>query len=112
MLILAVMLKSIFLGISTVGCLVAGNHVGDKVIVADKVAVCGSTPAALDEVTKWLVRSDKEEAARALLHSGSTLIQEGAYIKILDLGIMRSKIRIIKTDKECWVATEVTQRAH
>lgn len=106
------MLKAIFLASSLAGLLAAANHIGDKVILADKVAVCGSSPAALDEVTKWLVRGDKEEAARVIVRTGSALVQEGAYVKILDLGIMRSKIRIIKTNRECWVATEVTQRAH
>ncbi len=75
-------------------------------------AVCGDTPKALDEITKWLARDDdREEAARALLKYGGEIIGVGQSVKVLDrtgFVVQRSKIRILKTGHECWVAREFT----
>lgn len=86
-------------------------QVGDTLVVTMSGAVCGSTPAAMDEAMKWLVRNDSEEAARIVLKTGSSIVQRGDEIKVLDLGFMRSKVRLLKTYSECWVPTEVARSA-
>lgn len=75
-------------------------------------AVCGDTPEGLDEITKWLGRNDREEAARAMLRHGGAIIDKDQSVKVLDRTgflVQRSKIRILKTDHECWLDTELTE---
>jgi hypothetical protein len=88
-------------------------HIGES-IVARGTWICGSSPEALDEMTKWAVRGDKQEMVRVLLRTGSAIWEEGAWAKVLDFGgfmmVGRAKIRIVKREVECWVPFEAATR--
>jgi hypothetical protein len=86
------------------------NHSGDSLRVQGN-ALCGSTQEALDEMFKWALRGDKSEAALVAIRTHSTAVKDGDDIKILDLGFMHTKIRIFRTGRECWVASEIARSA-
>jgi hypothetical protein len=81
---------------------------GDKVIVRSGPWVCGSTVSAFDELTRWAVLRDEEEVARTLVRTGSAMISPGSTVKILDLGFVRTKVRV-PSGLECWVAAEAVR---
>ena len=68
------------------------------------------TEEGFDNVSKWLARKDTNEASRALLKDGGSFVSAGQDLKILDTGLMKSKVRIISTDRECWIVREATDR--
>ena len=82
------------------------------VVVARSASLCGSSPEAFDELVKWAVRKDTQEVYRTLLRTGSSLWTKGSEAKVLDRGGFmygRTKIRILKTQRECWVPSEAVQ---
>src|SRR5258706_8408710 len=86
-----------------------GVHTGDTVTVRGSWP-CGSSPAALDEMTRWLVRRDSREAARVAIETGSSIVEAGDEVEDLDLGFMRTKLRVLRTDTQCWVVSEAVTR--
>ena len=100
--------------------------VGDVVIVHSGLWVCGSTKEAFWEMTKWAVRGDKE-MFRVMRRTSSFGLRDGAQVKILDLGITATKVRVlgqldpedgrvhaypedVRIGRECWVASEAVTR--
>jgi hypothetical protein len=82
------------------------------VVVARSTSLCGSSPEAFDEMVKWAVQKDTQEMYRTLLRTGSSVWTEGSEAKVMDRGGFmygRTKIRIIKTQRECWVPSEAVQ---
>jgi len=86
------------------------NHSGDVVTVQEN-SLCGSTPGALDEMYRWAVRGDKTEAARVAINTHSTAVKGGDTVKILEIGFIHSKIRILRSERECWVVSELVRAA-
>jgi hypothetical protein len=81
-------------------------------VVARSTSLCGSSPEAFDEMVRWAVQKDTQEMYRTLLRTGSSVWTVGSEAKVLDRsGLMygRTKIRIIKTQRECWVPSEAVQ---
>jgi hypothetical protein len=58
---------------------------------------------------KWLVKNDREEIARVMLRTNSRVLSTGELVKILDSGILATKVRVIKTDQECWTTPEAVR---
>jgi hypothetical protein len=98
---------------------------GDIATVADGLWYCGSTKEALDEMTKWEVRHDREEVARVMLRTRSAALTGGIQVKVLDSGgfmFSERKIRTLTQAKhgdsafnprigiECWTVTEALTR--
>ena len=78
-------------------------------VVARKNSICGSSVQAFDDMIKWAVRGDEREMFRVLVTTGSSMWTTGSSAKVLDTGGLlysRTKIRIIKTQRECWVQSE------
>lgn len=84
-------------------------HDGDKGI-ARIATPCMRTAADLDEVMKWASRDDTEEMARTVVTRNGAILTVGSAFKVLDSGLLHSKIRIIKSDRECWVVPEATRQ--
>jgi hypothetical protein len=57
-------------------------------------------------MTKWAVRGDNEEGVRVMLRTGSGFVNQGEAVKVLDPGFLATKVRIIRSGTECWVASE------
>lgn len=71
---------------------------------------CGSTPEALSEMMKWGSANDWDEVKRTGIKTDSTLLYNGDHVKVLDRGLLRSKVRVLQSDKECWVVSEILRR--
>jgi hypothetical protein len=83
-----------------------------ELVVARQNSICGSSVQAFDEMIKWAVRRDEREMFRVLLTTGSSVWTTGSQAKVLDRGGFmygRTKIRILKTQRECWVPSEAVQ---
>jgi hypothetical protein len=83
-----------------------------SVVVARSASLCGSSPEAFDEMVKWAVRKDTREVYRTLVRTASSVWTEGSEAKVLERGGFmygRTKIRILKTQRECWVPSEAVQ---
>jgi hypothetical protein len=86
-------------------------HPGELAI-ARQNSICGSSVQALDEMVKWAVRGDEREMFRVLVTTGSSMWTTGSSAKVLDVGgflYSRTRIRILKTQRECWVPSEAVQ---
>lgn len=104
-------------------------HAGDTTTVREGGGVwpCGSTAAALQEMTKWAARGDKAEVFRTMRTTGSIGLLGGMSVKILDGSVLgyERQVRVltgsdgsaIHTDaegtysdprvgRECWVVSE------
>ena len=84
-----------------------------EIIAANRTVFCGSTPEAFDEMMNWATRGDAQEMTRVLLRTGSSMLQKGAQAKVLDVGGFmygRTLVRIIETDRECWVISEAVRQ--
>jgi hypothetical protein len=86
-------------------------QIGDTatVVKSDGYFPCGSTPEALDELTKWAVKGDQDEVRRKLITTGSTPLLPGTRVKVLEDGFGSRKVRIltgVPVGVECWVVTE------
>jgi hypothetical protein len=84
------------------------------VIVAHDNSICGSSVQAYDDMVKWAVRGDEREMLRVLVLTGSSMWTTGSQAKVLDVGgfmFSRTKIRILETQRECWVPSEAAGRA-
>jgi hypothetical protein len=84
-----------------------------EIVVANRTSFCGSTPAAFDEMMNWATRRDTDEMTRVLLRTGSSILKKGSRAKILDIGgfmFGRTFVRILDTDRECWVISEAVQQ--
>lgn len=75
-------------------------------VVVNQDVLCGSTPKALDEMTKWAVRGDNQEGVRVMMRTGSGFVNKGDLVEVIHRGFMTSKVRIIGSGRECWVASE------
>lgn len=72
---------------------------------------CGSTPATLDELIKWGgITPDRDEVRRIVLTTDSVLLNNGDRVKVLERGFIKSKVRVLGRDKECWVPTEAIRK--
>lgn len=83
-----------------------------ELVVARQNSICGSSVQAFDEMIKWAVRGDQREMFRVLVTTGSSMWTTGSSAKVLDVGgflYSRTKIRILKTGRECWVPSEAVQ---
>lgn len=98
---------------------------GDMVI-ARNGAVCGSSVEAFDQLVKWAAQHNEREMLRVLTSTRSSLWTVGSEAKVLDTGFTyferpndqgavetrrmpRTKIRILKTQRDCWVPSEAVQ---
>lgn len=106
---------------------VATSTSAGEYVIVYKPWPCGSSKDALSEITKWAVRNDTREMAIAMARTGSALLIPGTRIKILDTGIMSSKVRIVRmgdlassglsgsskyygfSGQECWVHSEAVR---
>jgi hypothetical protein len=75
-----------------------------------KPTVCGDTKEGFDEIVKWLALNDNQEAGRAMLKYGGSFINAGDKVKVLDTAFTVVKVRILKSDHECWTVREATER--
>ena len=83
-----------------------------ELVVARQSSICGSSVQAFDEMIKWSVQGDQHEMFRVLVTTGSSMWTAGSQAKVLDRGGFmhgRTKIRILKTQRECWVPSEAVQ---
>jgi hypothetical protein len=71
---------------------------------------CGSTTEALSELTKWASANDWNEVKRTVSKTGSTLLYNGYRVKMLDRGILKSRVRVLRDDKECWVVSDALRQ--
>jgi hypothetical protein len=71
---------------------------------------CGSTTEALSELTKWASANDWNEVKRTVSETGSTLLYNGYRVKMLDRGILKSRVRVLRDDKECWVVSDALRQ--
>lgn len=72
-------------------------------------AICMDTAAGMDEAFKWINRRDMGELARTMIQHGGQLVEASDKIKILQTGIVKTKVRVIRTRRECYVASEVVR---
>lgn len=102
-------------GVSVIGTLFQKNNPAPQlvkegdVVSTKKDSFCGSSPEALDDMVKWAARGDVQEALRVMLKTRSSLVGKGDTVKILDVGIIRTKVRQLKTDRECWLIPEAVR---
>jgi hypothetical protein len=71
--------------------------------------ICLDTKDGLDEAMQWWSK-DREEVARAIIKHGGQILKPDQRIKILDFGLIRAKVRVLSTDRECWVVRELIDR--
>jgi len=88
---------------------------GDTVTIrleSDNVYLpCGSTAETLDELIKWSsITPDMSEVTRIVVTTGSVLLNNRDVVKVIDRGFVKSKIRVLASDKECWVPTEAIRK--
>lgn len=82
--------------------------IGTGRTVAIKQALfCGADTDALDEIAKWSARGDAEEVTRTLLRTGSDFVPSGEQVKVLDLGVLSTRVRVLSKGRECFVSTEL-----
>lgn len=67
---------------------------------------CGATKEALDEIYKWGELRDKEEFIRTIAKTGSVIAEPGMQAKVLDRGIIRTKVRLLDSGTECWIYSD------
>lgn len=77
-----------------------------SIVNAKRPTICADTEKGFDEVIRWAARNDTEEMTRALLRYGGAFVKIGDKVKILDLGILKERVRILKTGRECWLVRE------
>lgn len=70
--------------------------------------LCMDTKEGLDEATKWY-GVDRGEVLRAMLKHGGEILAPGARIKLLDPGILRARVRVLESERECWVVQELVR---
>ena len=70
---------------------------------------CTPTEEELTDVTKSLERGDARQAAIKLLSTQSTFLHSGERFEVLALGVPNTKILILRTGKDCWVASEAVR---
>lgn len=75
-----------------------------ELVTLSVTTICMPTKEGLDEIVKWAVRKDTEEMARTMLRDGGSLINSGETVKVLDPGILHTKIRA--STGECWATPE------
>jgi hypothetical protein len=95
---------------------------GDAIMVNPGFWVCGSTKEAFWAMTKEAV-SGSREMFGTMRRTHSFALQDGAQVKVLDVGIVASKVRVLgqldadddrvhaypedaRIGRECWVASE------
>jgi hypothetical protein len=79
-------------------------------VVANKApTVCMDTPEGFNEAIRWSNRGDFKEVLRTIRTHGGQLLAAGARMKILDTGILKTRVRITETDRECYVAAELAK---
>ena len=67
---------------------------------------CGSTSEAPSELTKWASANDWNEVKRTVSQTGSMLLYNGYRVKVLDRGFLKSRVRVLRDDQECWVVSD------
>ena len=70
--------------------------------VVNYTAACLPSRDDYDEFTKWAARGDNSEAARVILRGRGTLIEKGRIVKLLDPGVLASRVRF--EGVECYIA--------
>ena len=78
-------------------------------VVVKSTWICMPTKDGLDEIIKWSVAKDSQEMFRTMLAGGGSIVEAGDSIKLLDRGIIRSRVRVLKTGRECWVPAEAAR---
>jgi len=69
---------------------------------------CAPTPEALTAFVRWQNRKDPEEMMRVVRgHPGGRLFEAREAAKVLDPGVLQSRVRLLRDDLECWVIPEV-----
>ncbi len=76
----------------------------------DAPTACFPTEAGLDVFTRSAARGDREEAARTVINHRGQMLDKGYAVKVLDLGVLTSRIRLTDTGAECFVATDLLRR--
>jgi len=73
-------------------------HIGDTATVIESNGFwpCGSTPEALDELTKWAVRGDHSELMRTMRSTRSIGLMGGMQVKVLDSRGFLAQIRRVR----------------
>jgi hypothetical protein len=75
-----------------------------ELVTLSAATICMPTKEGLDEIVKWAVAKDTKEMARTMLRDGGSLINAGETVKVLDPGILHTKIRA--STGECWATPE------
>lgn len=70
--------------------------------------LCLDSREGLDEALD-LAGKDAEEVLRTILKYGGEVLRPGMKVKILDPGIMRTKVRALSSGRECWVVRELAE---
>jgi hypothetical protein len=72
-------------------------------------AICMDTDEGLSEALKWAGRKDIGEIFRVMGRLGGQFVNEADQLKILDTGFLKTKVRVLRTDRECYVVSEVVR---
>jgi hypothetical protein len=71
---------------------------------------CGTTTEAYHEMVKWGEKNDREEVGRMALQTGSTVLNVGDRVKVLERGVLLTKVRKLSTGIECWTAPNILRK--
>jgi hypothetical protein len=69
-----------------------------------------ATEHGFSEMIKWEAAGDSSEVERAAKRFGGTFVEKGEMLKVLDVGFLKRRVRLVKSDYECWVIAEMTER--
>jgi len=102
-------------------------HTGEVVMVNHGPYACASSKAALDEITKWAVRNDRQEMLLTMQRTRSFMLAPDGYqVKILDSTFATRKVRVLgwldpddgkihaypednHIGRECWTPVEAVR---
>ena len=75
---------------------------------AGYLPICVDSRDGLDEAIGWQLAHDTGEIMRTVLKYGGQAVGIEDKMKVLDPGLGMTKVRIISTDRECYVVSELT----
>lgn len=77
-----------------------------SVVQLSVTAICADTEQGFNEISKWQSLGDKGEILHAMDRYGAEFVRPGDSLKILELGFIKRRVRVLKTGRECFVVRE------